>query len=268
MATKVVIRPSSVSGFVNCSWQWYNTFILGKTTIPGARAAIGTGIHKAAEILWTEAIANNGKIDSNLTKLNDAGVEAFDEEAKKSPLAYDAGENANTARVEIVKGIKAFVGDIVPFTSVPDAVETRVTVEVDHPVVSAVSGTIDYLHKREETIGDIKTSKRTPSAANYDIQQSIYKFLAEKNNIKVSRNVIQGVVLTQNPKGTILELQPKVGMAKYLVNNMLDALEALHTGKIAPEVLFRGNPKYYLCDDRYCAMRKTCPFANGDLESK
>lgn len=267
MTTKVVIRPSSVSGFVNCSWQWYNTFILGKTTIPGARAAIGTGIHKAAEVMWSEAI-KSGNIDKNLTKLNDAGIEAFEEEAKKNTLAYDKDENANTARVEIVKGVKAFVSDIVPFTDIPDAVETRFTVNIDHPLVSALSGTIDYLSRKKKTIGDLKTSKKTPSPANYDIQQSIYKFLAEANGVQVDTNIIQGVVLTQNPKGTILELTPKVEMAKYLVNNLLDSLEVLNTGLVDPKVLFRGNPKYYLCDDRYCSLRSTCPFANGDLKGK
>lgn len=262
-SSKIVIRPSSVSSFVNCSWQWYNTFVLGMTTIPGARAAIGTGVHKGAEVLWNGAI-KTGKLDKNFTMLNDAAIEAFDEEAKKAPLSYDPGENANTARMEIVKGVRAFVDDIVPYTAIPDAVESRYTVKIEHDIVEAVSGTIDYINIKEGTIGDIKTSKRTPVAANYDIQQSIYKFLAEQNGVKVVRNLIQGVVFTKETKGTILELDTKVPMAKYLVNNMLDSLDALKTGLVDPKVLFRGNPKWYLCDNRYCALHKTCLFANGD----
>lgn len=267
MTTKITIRPSSISGFVNCPWQWYNTFVLGMTTIPGARAAIGTGIHKAAEVLWTEAMSK-GQLDKNLTKLNDAGIGAFEEEAKKAPLAYDPGEDANTARVAVVQGVKAFVTDIVPFTSIPDAVETRVKVEIEHPVVKEVAGTIDYLSKADKAIADIKTSKRTPVASNYDIQQSIYKFLAEANGIEVEQNLIQGVVLNKNPSGTILKLEPKVKMAKYLVNSILDTLEVHHKGIVDPKVLFRGNPKYYLCDNRYCSLHKTCPFANGDLDGQ
>lgn len=264
-SSKIIIRPSSVSSFVNCSWQWYNTFVLGQTTIPGARAAIGTGIHKGAEVLWGNAI-KSGKVDKNLTMLNDAAIEAFDEEAKKAEgkLSYDKDENANTARLEIVKGVKAFVEDIVPFTDIPDAVESRFTIKIEHDMVEAVSGTVDYLHKSTGTIADIKTSKRTPVAANYDIQQSIYKMLAESEGVKVVRNLIQGVVLTKEAKGAILELETKVPMAKYLVNNILDSLDALKTGMVDPKVIFRGNPKYYLCDDRYCSLRKTCPFAKGE----
>ena len=174
---KFVIRPSSINSFVNCNFQWYNTFVLGTTTIPSARASIGTAIHKAAEVLWNDAIIT-GKKDVNLGKMSDAAIECYKEEHKKG-LMYNEDEDETSAQVEVLRGTSCFVDDIVPFTDIPDAVETRLTVKLSHRLVSSVSGTLDYLKRSTGIIGDIKTSKRKPTIANHIIQQSTYKMLAE-----------------------------------------------------------------------------------------
>lgn len=259
---KFVIRPSSIGSFVNCNWQWYNTFVKGMVTIPSARASIGTAIHKGAEVLWNDAI-KTGKVDDNLNKLNDAAIECYKEEHKKG-LSYDEDEDEATAQLEVLKGVACFVGDIVPFTDIPDAVETRLTVKLDHHLVSSVSGTLDYLKKSTGTIADVKTSKRKPTVANHIIQQSTYKLLAEENGIKINNNLIHNVTLTKSPVGVIEEVPVQVPQAKFLINHLLDKLDILETGKVDPMALFSGNPKYYLCSNKYCALHKTCPFAQGD----
>jgi len=256
------IRPSAIDGFYQCGYQWGKTFLEGKTTIPSARASIGTSIHAAVETLWQDAI-ETGKKDANLGKLTDAAMEAWKEDTHDG-VQFDDGEDENTAAVEIVRGTEAFIEDIVPFTKIPKAVEEFYKVEIEHPLVAEIGGTVDYI--TNDTIADVKTSKRKPSTPNYTTQQSIYKYLAQANGVDVKHNLIQGVVLKKTgAEGMILTMEPKVDQAKALVNGMLDTLEIVAKDVAPIETILRGNPKYYLCSPKYCSEYETCPFVNGKI---
>lgn len=260
---ELVIRPSSVDSFFQCSYQWGKTFLEGKTTIPNSRAAIGTAIHAGVERMWRESIEKNKTI-ANTSMMVDAAVESWKEETNGG-VSFDDGENENTCIVEIVKGTEAFVEDIVPFTPLPVAVEERYTVNItDHPLVTALSGTVDYI--TENTIADVKTSKKKASVANYKTQQSIYKYLAVANGVNVEHNLIQNVVLKKQPDGAIYDMPVDVDQAKHLVNTMLDTLAFIAEDKAPIEMILRGNPKYYLCSPKYCTEYNTCPFVKGRLE--
>ena len=259
---KLTIRPSSVDNFYQCPQQWKRVFLDGETSIPGARAAIGTAVHRGVEVMWNDAIAHKKK-DANISMMVDASIEAFKEEEQLG-LNYDNGEDNNTAAVEIVKGVEAFVEDIVPFSSIPDAVEQRFTVEIpDHPIVGAISGTVDYI--AGHIIADVKTSKRKPTVANYETQQSIYKILANKNGQNVTHNLIQGVVFKKQTEGVILEAAINEQQAKNSINNLLETLELYSQDVVDPDLLFRGNPKYFLCSPKYCSFYNNCKFIKGDL---
>jgi len=254
--TGIVIRPSSIDNFQQCSYQWAKVFLEGVNTIPSSRAAIGTAIHKGVEVMWSEAIELNRK-DPNTDMMFDAGVEAFKEESKLG-MKYNDGETIDTCNKEIIEGTQAFVDELVPWLDIPTAVETRFTVDIgNHPVVTAISGTVDYLAPGR--IDDVKTSKRKPVVANYVTQQSIYKYLAEANGHPVSHNMIQAVVLKKKPDCHLLELEPNVDQAKYLVNNILDTLEVAVKDIVPIDVLFKCNTKYYLCSEKYCTLHGSCP---------
>lgn len=257
---KIVIRPSSVDNFFTCGRQWALVHIGGVKTIPGARAAIGTAIHQSAEVCWSDAIPK-GVVDTNLTKLNDAAIDNFQEAEKKEPLNYDSGENTKTAEKTILEGVKTFMEDIVPYVDIPIYTEQRFTVDIDHPIVKAVSGTVDYIS--HNTLSDLKTSKKKPAVAGHVTQQSIYKWLAEENGHATKYSTIQGIALTKNPLGHILPLEPNIPRAKYLINKMLDVMEAFHNG-VDPELLFHGNNKHYLCSPKYCSLFNTCPYVQGE----
>lgn len=263
-AAKVTIRPSAVDSFLQCPRQWAMTHIGGIKSMPGARAAIGTAIHAAIEEEWKLAIAS-GKKDFNVNAMCDVATSEL-VELDNEGLEYDQDEDLDSAQAAAIGGVKAFAEDIVPFTPIPIAVETRFTIPLDNPVVECLSGTVDYINS--DTIADVKTSKRTPSPANYVTQQSIYKLLAEANGQTVKHNLIQGVVLTAKPKGAILSLTPDVDRAKFAVNTILDVADIFSKQIVHPDILFRGNPKYYLCDRKYCALYSTCPYVKGELETK
>lgn len=260
--TDIRIRPSSIDNFNNCALQWAKVFLEGRSSIPGARAAIGTAIHKSAEVLWNNAIKKQ-EIDTNMDWLNDAAIEEFKEIEKKDSLYYDQGEDTNTAQSTILQGVNVFVEDIVPFTPIPQAVEKFLEVKISgNPIINAIGGTIDYL--TDTVVADVKTSKRKPVVSNYSTQQSIYRYLAIEHGYNIEHSLIQGVVLKKKPEGLILEMEPKVDQAKYIVNQMLRTMEIAASDTVPLNVLFRGNPKYYLCSEKYCNFYNECEWTKGE----
>ncbi len=266
--TDITLRPSSVDGSTQCGFQWAKVFLEGVMTIPGARAAIGTGIHAGAEIMWRESMASGVK-DPNLDMMNDAGIEAFQEENKKG-IKFDDGEDQNTAEAEIIRGNAAWVEDLVPFLDIPTGVEERFTMAISgHPIVKCISGTVDYI--APGIIDDVKTSKRKPSVGNHVTQQTIYKLLAEHNGHDIHTQRIQGVALLKSgANGHLLEIQPNVERTKYIVNGLLDKIRYAVKDVVPIDVLFSCNTKYYLCSDKYCSLHGSCPatrrMANNDAK--
>lgn len=259
---KIKIRPSTIDSFYGCAFQWANVFLAGKFSIPSARASIGTAVHKGVEVMWIDAMLSKSKEDINLTMMKDAAIEKYQADDTEHELMYERGEDSNMAEDLVVTGVEVFVEDIVPYVSIPKKVEHYLTMPIDNPVVDEIGGTIDYIDTNE--IADVKTSKRKPIPQSYVSQQDVYKLLAEKHGYKINRQVIHGIAFTQKPVGHILEVESKMKRTKYLVNHMLDTLTAFEKGS-DPKLLFRGNPKYYLCDERYCNFyNKGCPYVNGD----
>ena len=256
------IRPSAVDSFHQCAYQWGKTFLEGVQTIPNSRAAIGTSVHAGVEQMWNESIAAKAKVHS-LSAMTDAAMEAWKDETHDG-VSFDEGEDENTAAVEIVKGIEAFVDDIVPFAAIPKAVETRVTVGIENPFITELSGTIDYI--TEDTIADVKTSKRKPTTSNYSTQQSLYKFLANANGYNVEHNLIQGVVFgKRETAGMVLTMDQDIDVhkAKTAVNTILQTMEVIATDKVPIDVILRGNPKHHFCSNKYCAIYP-CKFVKGE----
>ncbi len=259
--TDIRLRPSAIDNFFGCSYQWGLKYLEGRHTMSNNRAAIGTAIHSAAEVFWTDAIGSNKK-DPNLSMMTDAAMEAFEEQGKLG-MKYTKDEDAGTSAATIIQGTMAFIDDIIPFAKIPNAVEQFFEVPIEHELVSAIGGTVDYI--TDNTIADLKTSKRKPTVANYSTQQSIYKFLAESHGIDVKYNQIQSVVLKKVPEGSIMLMEPNVPHAKKLVNHILDTLDLVIKDVAPIETILRGNPGYMFCSDKWCDFHSTCPFSKGEI---
>tara|TARA_R110002049_G_scaffold109985_1_gene258984 strand:+ start:16176 stop:17000 length:825 start_codon:yes stop_codon:yes gene_type:complete len=253
------LRPSSIDSFFGCAFQWGKHFLEGESSIPNDRAAIGTSIHAGAEQVWLESISAGTKV-VNLDMMNDAAVEAYEEEEQKG-LQLDEGVTKDDNIREIIAGNEAFAEDIVPYAQIPSAVETFLKVDLDHALVSELGGTIDYL--TPNTIADLKTSKRKPTVANYVTQQSIYTYLGLANGYDIKHNLIQSVVLKKVPEGMILPMEAQVDQTKKLVNIMLDTLDIVHKDIIPIETILRPNPKYMFCSEKFCKFYGSCPATNA-----
>ena len=256
------IRPSAVETFYGCAYQWGKTFLEGSSSIPNSRAAIGTAIHAGVEAMWNEAISS-GKKEPNVSMMSDAAIDAWKEETHDG-IQFGTNETEEGCKLEIIKGTQAFVEDIVPFTAIPSATEEFYKVDIDNPIVAELGGTVDYI--TNDTIADVKTSKRSKGAEGYSVQQSLYTYLAKANGVPVKNNLIQQVVLKKQPEGSILTLEPDEEQAKYLVNGILDTMELIAKDVAPIETLLRPNPKYMFCSDKFCAHHSTCPAVKGNLQ--
>lgn len=256
------IRPSAVESFYSCAYAWGKNFLEGSSSIPNSRAAIGTSIHAGVEAMWNEAIAT-GKKEANLSMMTDAAMQAWKDETHDG-VQFGSGEDEGSCAVEIIKGTEAFIEDIVPFTSIPKAVETFFKVDINNPLVSELGGTVDYLGNG--VIADVKTSKRKSGPEGHTVQQSIYTYLANANGENIKSNLIQQVVLKKEPEGAILQLEPDIEQAKWLVNGILDVMDLIAKDVAPIEQLLRPNPKHVFCSEKFCAHYKTCPAVRGNLQ--
>lgn len=262
MTDKIRLRPSSISSFVSCPKQWYEVFINKKISIPSARAALGTGIHKSVEAMWLESMDKKEKI-ANKSMMIDAGIQSYQEECKEFTAdSYDDHlASNNIAEFLIRQGVDAFVQDVLPFTPIPELVEKTFVHPIDHPFIKEIGGTVDYY--RDGTIADIKTSKRRITPTSYTFQQSAYNYILEKNGLDIKTNLIQGVVILKSGvSGSINSLEPKREQVRVLMDNLLKRLRLVWEGA-DPDLIFPGNPLHYLCSPKYCAMHSTCKFVNG-----
>lgn len=255
------IRPSAVDSFYGCAYQWGKSFLEGLSSIPNSRAAIGTAIHAGIEASWREAMPKK-KAEHNLTMMTEAAMASWENETHDG-VSFGDDETAGTCAREIIGGIEAWKEDIAPFVPVPQAVETFFKIDIDNPIVTELGGTIDYLGNG--VIDDVKTSKRKVTTGSYDTQQGIYKFLAEQNGHKIEHSRLQNVVLTKNPNGQILTIEPDVSKAKALVNGILDTMTIVAKDIVPIELLLRGNPKYMFCSEKFCAHYDTCPWVRGEV---
>lgn len=261
--TNLTIRPSSVIEDQQCSRKWALSHLEKRKRRSNSRANLGTAIHAAAEVIWNEAIKTGNK-DLNHTKAIDCAVSKYDDMSKEEEPSYHGPDTPDSIRSLVSSGTKVLIDDIIEITDIPLHAEKRLAVPVvNHPIVKEIAGTIDYIS--HNTIADIKSSKRTISPQSYVLQQSIYKSLAEANGYTVDYCLIQGVVFTKKPKGTILVLEPNTNQSDYAVKNLLYKIADFYSG-VNPDILFPGNTGYYLCSPVWCGFYHDCPFVHGSLK--
>ena len=82
--------------------------------------------------------------------------------------------------------------------------------------------------------------------------------------MKVNWSNIQNVVLKKKPEGHVMDCNINIPKAKSLVNTLLDTLDVYKKKDIVdPNILFRGNSKYWLCSPKYCAFYNNCKFVGN-----
>ena len=226
---------------------------------------MGTSIHAAAQMYFDESIKFQGKPLKTSMYVDKAMSVWLEEEDK---VFYPPKQFAVGCRDKVMKGVKIFLEDIAPYIPTPVAVETKYHAKINHPIVEQIAGTIDILG--EDYISDIKTSSRAIVPQSYSLQLGTYKWLCGVNGLKINNTNILGVNLSDTkatkdkPKGTINSMVTDDNQTKRVLKSILDKLEVYHKGIVEPEVLFNGNPTYYLCSRIWCSHHRDCSYVNQE----
>ena len=253
---KIVLRASGMQQFMNCRHQWYNVNILGHKSKPASALSVGTSVHKASEVGFTEQIIT-GRL-SPLSVCEDAAMETWHEEVDKYPdMELREGETFSSLETIIRDGTKALYEDIMTIRK-PTFVEKRYRKELTHPIVAAIQGTLDIGF--ENTHSDIKVTAKKTTPMNYIAQQSTYAFLRQDAGEQLDPfaeiyNVIKG-----KSTALILDMPIKPTYAKFIINSILDVTEDFYmTGD---ESLFFGTSPttWYLCSPSWCGFWDICPY--------
>ena len=263
--TKRIIRPSSLPTLMYCPRRWWLDFISqGETSAHPSAAAVGTAVHKAAELYWSMALANGGeKMDVDISALIYAAQQRFREIESTDGLNWAEDHTMDIALSQIEAGVKVYHDKVIPMTQVPLAVEQKVSWEIDHPMVSAVSGTIDSIYP--DHIVDIKCrmGARKKNTSEFSLQQSTYVMLAQKNGYPGVRSSQIHQILLQNSALHNEDCFIHISKVEYLIDILLKQLQMVYEGA-SPEVVFSGNPNQYLCNKKWCDYWENCRFARGD----
>ncbi len=256
-----VLRPSSISSFIRCPYQWYLTMLKGRRQKPAAASTAGTSVHAGAEHGYRQKIVL-GEL-AKKSECIDIAVSIWDDVNTDNDLEYRDGESKDKYTDDIVEGMDAYY-DIVMCVTDPVAVEKRYTVELEHPIFQAVSGTLDIV--LEDGICDIKFTKRASTIMHYTLQQSTYALLREANGDTVNNLYIHNIVRPQAKKGAQIlvgELPKQIDYAKFWIDQILDT--TAQYSKTGDPLLFRGcSPdNNYLCNSQWCGFWNECPYVEG-----
>lgn len=256
------IRPSSVGGFHDCQFRWFNIHILGVKSWSGYAACRGTGVHAGAEHIWNEAIKAGQKTFS-LDSAKDAAAQSVEDSFnsdKQEVRLYDL-ETKDGAKDDAVKGLEVYAKEIVTEVEIPVAVESYLKANLADDI--ALNGTFDGL-SADGTIRDIKTSGRKAVPSKYIDQMSIYARLAEVNGLNPNMKFsIENIVfLKTSIKSHIFELDVDIPTAQRKIDDIVARYRWYQERPEDGHLVFPANTSSYLCNEKYCPVYDTCYLRN------
>lgn len=269
METKVLeLHPSGFSSFFSCPYAWYrNNLAENPIRTVGSAAHIGSAIHKASEVYYTDCINSSDWVNPVNSAYDDAAVDLFKKRMKEEAPADIKELNENEAINTIRTKKQLYLNNARQLckTVIPEAVEKTYEVELNSKIPMKIRGTLDIVNT--DSIIDIKTMNRRNDPKKYWIQQGVYALMREKQGDSVNDLIIHRVLTTKDevdsvsilssglPEFSIEDLKERV---EGLVKTIVKTIELYY--KTGDEIVFRGNPTCMTCSPKYCAYWHDCKF--------
>jgi len=262
MLTTFNLRPSSIGGFHDCAFRFFNIHLLGIRSWSGYAAVRGTAVHKGAEVIWKEAI-KAGEKKFSLTTAKDAAAQAVEEEVTNDEreVRFFDFETKEGAIDDAVKGVEVYARDITPEVEIPAKVETYLKAKIDDDIT--INGTFDAFTS-DGTIVDIKTTGRKAVPAKYIDQMSVYARLAQANGLEPNMKYqIQNVVFLKNDTvAHLFEREVDIPSAQRKIDDIVKRVKWYKKHPDDGHIAFPANPNSYLCSEKYCPVFDTCYIRN------
>ena len=268
--TETVVRVSALAGWPDCNRRGAARLFRAeieaagfrlRQTVRGIGAAIGTSVHKAAEVTLGEK-ARAGALPP--------ATVAFDAAAGELKLQLAEGEITFDGPRGITHTAREAEGQTLAMTALyhrivapqiePVIVEERLEAEIDGLVLS---GQPDVVAREPHAIRDLKTGVRR--GASWAPQVGGYSLLARSNGLDIDAGRIDYLqrVATGKPQPEPVTEEVALEVAETAAANILKhiatSLETFRHGdpvrRIAPgdPWAFQANPASNLCSERWCA---------------
>lgn len=248
---KLLIRPSSIGTFLDCSAR-FRFQSIDRIVVPKALAlAFGSAIHRPLEVNFKQKI--NTRQDLPTEQMIDEFSAAFEVETQEvEPNAFfetDKGEtkdlgvrmisvyhNTMSPRIQPLHTELRFEGKL------NDGGETDLEV--------TLSGQIDLIDS-SHTLIDHKTTSRTPSSISegYVLQQTSYKLLAETHGIEIVDNRIDYLIKKKQPEVKSFRVEPQ---KPFLFNILAVLIQSVKNETYVP------NRTSMLCSRKLCSFWMVC----------
>lgn len=263
MTDKIIIRPSSLTAYLDCSRRAIAGLFPGaikdagfdlRDTGRNIGACIGTSVHKAAWYTLDQKIRTGGSIGTDEDAI-DAGVTTFREEIEDGVRWDESARNANEGDQHIIRMTKMYRHRLVKEIN-PLSIEERLEASFEGVIIS---GQKDVLTREPNDLRDLKTGKAKTSHAAQLGAYSLIERSHGREVMGVKEDFLQRVSL-RRPQPEPVTLTYDIGTAENLALEVIEQIqsdvaefqERLSTGRRPPENAFRPNPSSMLCSDKYC----------------
>lgn len=267
----ITIRPSSLSMYADCPRRgaarlfWREIKAAGfelRQTVRGIGAIVGTAVHSAAAVIYTEK-AKNGRPPAEHAAI-DLTITSLEKGIAAEPVEYDnATHNRADALAQACRMTRSYFRTIVPQVE-PILVEERLEAEIAPGVV--LSGQPDIVAREPNGVRDLKTGQRLGSHAP---QIGAYALLARSHGVEIDEAAIDWLprVGTQKPQPSPITHKVRLAQAETaaasIIKHMAGDLETFRSGdperRILPgdEWSFLANPASVLCSAKWCPAHST-----------
>lgn len=262
MSALVSVRASSVPGMFDCAMRWQAIHLEGRRVPTTLNAVLGRAVHKGTAVFDVERVAG---LPGNVSAAMDAAAETV--EKPDEDIALTDTDKPAQAKDVAVSLVEKYATDFAP---------TRhyVGVEIGVPALDVtdlgitLTGTADRVRLTDDGPGicDLKTGKTIVDArgvvavSGHASQIGVYELLAEAalgrrmtadaeviglqtNITREKQRIATGLV--QNAREVLTGTQDAGGLLPVMA-------------RIAHGELTWGNPRSFMCHERFCPAFKTC----------
>ena len=280
MVEPTIIRASALSSYPDCNRRGAARLFRREIEAAGYRlrhtprgigAAIGTAVHKAAQVLLGEK-ATSGVLPPASVG-TDAALDELHAQLSSGEVAYDASFTLNRAEAtRQTIGMARIYRSVVAPKVEPILVEERLEAEIAPGIV--LSGQADVVAREPGAVRDLKTGVRRPTSVAP--QLGAYSLLSRSHGLDITRALIDFIqrVRPSRPQPDPLSTSLEVAQAETAATNILRHIEGdlatFRHGDPVRRILpgdpwsFQANPASVLCSPKYCAAFGTAFCREGD----
>lgn len=247
---------------MDCAARWVAVHLEHRKMPSTLNAQLGTAIHKGTAVFDNERVKGQ---EPSLSAAQDAAADSMDHPHEEIALQED--DKPAQAKDIAVSLVGKYCTEFSPGADYA-AVEVGVEALELTDLGITLSGTADRVRRTEDGVGisDLKSgktiinSKGQVQTAGHAAQLGVYELLAEAalGQPMTAPAQIIGLQTNVTPEKQRIAAGEMVGAREVLVGDADNVGLLSVVAKVAHAELVWGNPRSFLCHERFCPNFKTC----------